>query len=394
VTPPAWDFDAILDRRRTGAWKWEFCGHVLGDPEILPMWVADMDFPAPPAVVEALARRAAHGAYGYHYVAPSFWEAIVQWLGGRWGWDVRKEWLLRSPGVVTALNLCVKAFTAPGEAIVVQTPVYYPFFGAVENNGRTLVRNPLKFESGRWLMDYEDLERKIDGRTRLLILCSPHNPVGRVWTREELDRLVDICLAHDLLIISDEIHGDLALPGYRHQPLAALSEAVAARTVTLIAPSKTFNLAGLASSAVIASNPGLLNLLKKEHHAAGLTLPNIFGAIAMEAAYRDGGAWLDALLAYLDENQNFASRFIEERLPTLRFMKSEGTFLALLDCRTLGLDQKSLNEFFIRQAKVFFSDGSLFGEEIQGFERLNFACPRALLVEALERVERAVLTRA
>jgi len=390
----ACDFDAVLDRRGTGAWKWEFCGKVLNDPEVIPMWVADMDFSAPAAVVAAVSKRAAHGAYGYHYVPPSFWEAIIRWLKTRWLWDVRPEWLIRSPGVVTALNLCLKAFTEPGDGVIVQTPVYYPFFAAVEANGRTLVRNPLRFEGGRWVMDFDDLERKAGGRAKLLVLCSPHNPVGRVWTRDELDRLADICLARGLLVISDEIHGDLVLPGRRHVPFASLSEAAAARTVTLFAPSKTFNLAGLSASAAVASNPGLLERLKREHHAAGLTLPNIFGATAMEAAYREGGEWLDALLLYLRDNQDFAARFFAERISAMKFLKSEGTYLALLDGRSLGLDQKALNEFFVRRAKVYFSDGSLFGDELRGFERLNFACPRTILAEALGRIERAVRTLA
>jgi len=358
------------------------------------MWVADMDFSAPAAVVAAVSKRAAHGAYGYHYVPPSFWEAIIRWLKTRWLWDVRPEWLIRSPGVVTALNLCLKAFTEPGDGVIVQTPVYYPFFAAVEANGRTLVRNPLRFEGGRWVMDFDDLERKAGGRAKLLVLCSPHNPVGRVWTRDELDRLADICLARGLLVISDEIHGDLVLPGRRHVPFASLSEAAAARTVTLFAPSKTFNLAGLSASAAVASNPGLLERLKREHHAAGLTLPNIFGATAMEAAYREGGEWLDALLLYLRDNQDFAARFFAERISAMKFLKSEGTYLALLDGRSLGLDQKALNEFFVRRAKVYFSDGSLFGDELRGFERLNFACPRTILAEALGRIERAVRTLA
>jgi len=386
------DFDAVLDRRGTGAWKWEFCDKVLGDPDIIPMWVADMDFAVPPAVAAAVAERAAHPAYGYHYVPPSFWEAIVLWLKKRWKWDVEREWLLRSPGVVTALNLCLKAFTQPGDGVIVQTPVYYPFFAAVEENKRTLLRNSLRFEGGRWGMDFEDLERKAGQRARVLVLCSPHNPVGRVWRRDELERLADICLAHDLLVISDEIHGDLVLPGREHVPFASLSEAAAARTVTLIAPSKTFNLAGLSTSAIVASNPGLRDRLRREHHAAGLTLPNIFGATATEAAYRGGGEWLDALLAYLAANQDFAARFFAERLPEIAFLKSEGTYLALLDARALGFDQKSLNEFFLRRAKVYFSDGSLFGDELLGFERLNFACPRPLLARALERVEGAVRT--
>ncbi|MBM3293900.1 MAG: putative C-S lyase [Candidatus Aminicenantes bacterium] len=384
------DFDALLDRRGTNAWKYEFCRTVLQDPEVIPMWVADMDFAAPPAVVAAVSERAAHGAFGYHYVPPSFWEAVVEWLRTRWRWEIRREWLIRSPGTVTALNLCVRAFTEPGDGVIVQTPVYYPFFAAAESNGRSIVRNPLRYADGRWTMDFEDFERRAGGRNRLLILCSPHNPVGRVWARDELERLADIVLARDLVVVSDEIHGDLVLPGRAHVPFASLSEAAAARTVTLIAPSKTFNLAGLSASAAAASNPGLLERLKREHRAAGLSLPNIFGTTAMETAYRRGADWLDALLTYLAENQDWAAGFLAERVPEIRLLRSEGTYLALLDCRALNLDQKALNEFFIREAKVYFSDGSLFGDELQGFERLNFACPRSVLAEALSRVERAV----
>jgi cystathionine beta-lyase len=352
-----------------------------------------MDFTAPPAVVEAVTRRAAHGAYGYASVPESMWESAVDWLRERHGWAVERRWLSRAPGVVPALNLCVRAFTGPGDGIVVQTPVYYPFFHAAERNGRRLVRNPLRADGGRYRMDLDDLERRIDDRTRLLILCSPHNPVGRVWTREEIEQLGEICARRNLLVISDEIHMDLVMPGHRHVPTASVSPALAGRTVTLLAPTKTFNLASLNISLVVAANPDLLARYDAEFEAAGLTVTSLLGTVALEAGYRHGAEWLDQLLQYLAGNVDLAERFIGERLPELGFIRPEGTYLALIDCRRLGMPQADLDEFFLRQARVYFDSGAWFGEESAGFERVNLACPRATLAEALSRVERAVRAR-
>lgn len=385
-----YDFDAILDRRNTGSLKWDYPERALGHKDVIPMWVADMDFPAPQPVIDAIRARAEHGAYGYPLTPPSYWAALQSWLKARHGWEVKKEWLSKSPGVVPALSLCVTALTHPGDKVVVQTPVYYPFFAAIKQNGRRIVRNPLRPENGRWAMDFEDLERKIDSRTRLLILCSPHNPVGRVWRREELHRLAEICAQKDIVIVSDEIHADLVFTGYKHFPLASLSEEAARRTITLLAPSKTFNIAGLTTSAVVASNPKLLNLFNTEAANAGLTIGNVFGIVAFEAAYAHGAEWLDQLLPYLEENMNVVQRFIESRVPRLKFIRPEGTYLALLDCRGLGLDQKSLNDFFLRKAGVYFDEGTLFGEELAGFERMNLAAPRSVVLQALERIEAAV----
>jgi cystathionine beta-lyase len=349
-----------------------------------------MDFAAPPAVVEAVTRRAAHGAYGYASVPESMWASAIDWLRTRHGWTVERQWLARAPGVVPALNLCVNAFTRPGDAVVVQTPVYYPFFHAVERNGRRLIRNPLAADGGGYRMDLDDLERRIDERTRLVILCSPHNPVGRVWTPEELEALGEVCARRDLIVLSDEIHMDLTLPGHRHVPLATVSPAIAERTVTLVAPSKTFNVAGLNMSLVVASSTSLLARYQAAFDSAGLIIASLFGTVALEAAYRYGAEWLDQLLDYLAANVDLADRFIGERVPELRFIRPEGTYLALIDCRRLGMPQQELDEFFLRKARVYFDSGAWFGEESAGFERINLACPRAILTEALRRMERAI----
>lgn len=384
------DFDKVIDRTRTESLKWVYPRKVLKVEDAIPMWVADMDFEAPPAVIEAIRRRAAHGVYGYPLIPSSFWQSAIDWLGRRHGWDVRKDWMAKSPGIVPALNYAVRAFTKPGDGVIIQTPVYFPFYHAVENNGRRVVRNPLRFDGTRYTMDLEDLKRKLDEGGRMLILCSPHNPVGRVWTREELEGLGRLAVERDLLVISDEIHADLVYSGHRHHVFAAFSPELADRTVTCIAPSKTFNIPGLSTAVVIASNPKLLEAFEDETERAGFELGQVFGIVGFEAAYAHGEDWLDELLPYLEANVDFLEKFLEERIPGVRLVRPEGTYLALLDCRGLGLEPAALNDFFLKTAHVYFSDGALFGEEAAGFVRINFGCPRALLAEALERIERAV----
>lgn len=388
-----YDFDKVIDRTGTESLKWVYPRKVLKVEDAIPMWVADMDFEAPPAVVEALSYRAGHGIYGYPLVPPSFWRAAIDWLGKRHGWDVRKDWMAMTPGIVPALNYCVRAFTKPGDGVIIQTPVYFPFFHAAENNGRRVIRNPLRFDGRRYTMDLDDLERKIDGGSRLLILCSPHNPVGRVWTREELEALGRLAVERDLLVVSDEVHHDLVYSGHRHHILAALSPELAERTVTCIAPSKTFNIPGLATAAVVASNPDLLKKFEDEAESAGFELGQVFGIVGFEAAYAHGEDWLEGLLPYLKANVDFMEGFLGERVPSIRLIRPEGTYLALLDCRGLGLEPAALNDFFLKKARVYFSDGAMFGEEAAGFVRINFACPRALLAEALERIARAVKSK-
>ena len=292
--------------------------------------------------------------------------------------------------MVPALSLCVNAFSRPGDGIVVQTPVYYPFFRAVERNGRRLIRNPLVADGGRYRMDLADLDRRIDTGTRMLILCSPHNPVGRVWEREELERLAEICVRRDILVLSDEIHMDLVLRGHRHMPFASIAPEVAERTITCVAPSKTFNVAGLSMSVIVCSNRSLLARYAAQLDASGLGIPNLFGTVALEAAYENGAEWLDQLLEYLEGNVDFAESWIRDRIPALGFVRPEGTYLALIDCRKLGMEQAALDEFFLRTARVYFDSGPWFGEECRGFERINLACPRRTLAQALERIEHAV----
>lgn len=383
-------FDKAVDRRATESMKWGVAGRP-GDEDVIPMWVADMDFEAPSAVVEALRRRADHGVFGYPEVPPSFWRAAGSWLERRHGWSVRDEWMALTPGIVAALNFCVRAFTGPGDGVLIQTPVYHPFYYTVENNGRRVVRNPLRFDGRRYAMDLDDLRRRaVAEGARLLILCSPHNPVGRVWTREELEAIGRLAVELDLTVVSDEIHHDLVFRGHRHRIFAALSPELDARTVTCVAPSKTFNIPGLSTAVVVASNPALLKAFEDERERSGFELGQVFGLVGFEAAYAHGADWLDALLPYLEANVDLMERFIKERLPRLRLVRPEGTYLALLDARGLGLDPAEVAGFFLREAKVRFSDGILFGPELAGFVRVNFGCRRALLVEALERIERAV----
>jgi len=386
-------FDKVVDRTKTESMKWIYPREVLKVQDAIPMWVADMDFEAPPAVVEALRRRADHGVFGYPLVPPSLYAAAMSWLERRHGWAVERSWIAVTPGIVAALNYCVPALTKPGDGIIIQTPVYHPFYYAIENHGRRVVRSPLRFDGRRYEMDLDDLERKIEAPGQLLILCSPHNPVGRVWRGEELERLGRIAVERELLVISDEIHHDLVYGGHHHQVFAALSPDVAARTVTCIAPSKTFNIPGLSTAAVIASNPDLLQKIENEAERAGYDLGQVFGIVGFEAAYAHGEPWLDALLPYLEANVDFIETFVAGRIPGIRFVRPEGTYLALLDCRNLGIEPGALNDFFLHKAGIYFSDGAMFGKELEGFVRINFGCPRSLLREALERIERAVKSR-
>ena len=384
------DFDTIIDRTGTESMKWAHPRRDLGAPDAIPMWVADMDFASPPAVVEALERRVRHGVFGYPETPPSFFEAAAGWMKRRHDWAVDPGWLALTPGIVPALNVIVRAFTRPGDPVLVQPPVYHPFFYAIENNDRRVVRNPLRFDGARYTMDLEDLRTKIDAPGRLLILCSPHNPVGRVWTRPELEALGRLAVERDLIVVSDEIHHDLVYRGHRHHVFAALAPELAQQTITCVAPSKTFNIAGLSTAAVVLANADLKRTFENEMERSGFDLGNALGIVAFEAAYRRGESWLDELLAYLEGNVDLIERFVAERLPGLRLVRPEGTYLALIDARGLGLPPEALNEFFLRQAGVYFSDGRMFGEEAAGFVRVNFGCPRAVLLEALERVERAV----
>jgi len=386
----AYDFDRIFDRRNTHSAKWDGMAHRHEDRDLLPLWVADMDFQTAPPVIDALKRQAEHGIFGYPLRPRSYLEAIVGWMDRRHGWPIDPDWLTYSPGVVTALSMCVLTYTKPGDHVIVQPPVYYPFYRVVENIGRRIVCNPLKLERGRYVMDFEDLGKRAGPRTPLMILSSPHNPVGRVWDAGELRRVGDFCIENDILLVSDEVHCDLVFRGSRHIPAASLSGEIAERTITCIAPSKTFNLAGLKTSALIIPNPKTRLKYDTTLQNMSIGMDNSFGLVALEAAYTHGDEWLEELLVYLEDNMDFVIHYCEQRIPRVKALRSEGTYLIWLDCRDLNLNQEDLDRFMLERAGLWLDDGPLFGPGGEGFQRVNIACPRELLEQAMNRLERAV----
>lgn len=398
-----YNFDQEIDRQGSSSLKWEYFQEsdppgrrvhsdaAFGEERILPMWIADMDFPAPQPVVEVLARRAAHPIYGYTMPGASYFAALSGWMLRRHGWEAPAEWIIPAPGVVPALYLLVRTFAAPGDKALIQTPVYNPFYTAISHNDVEAVRNPLIEERGRYRMDFADLEVKLaDPAVKLAILCSPHNPVGRVWAPDELRRFGELCLARGIPVVSDEIHGDLILPGHRFTPFAALGQEFAQSAIVCTAASKTFNLAGLKTANLIIPNPALRRRFEQTAIRSGLFGMNAFGLAASEAAYTQGEEWLEQMLAYLDGNRRTLEAFLAERLPQVAVTPLEGTYLAWLDCRRLSLGDGDLKRLLVEKARVYPEQGTRFGVEGQGFIRLNIACPRAVLVEALERIEAAV----
>ncbi len=382
-----YDFDQIINRRGTNSNKWNHYAE-----NILPMWVADMDFVSPQPVVEALARRVEHGVFGYPDKNEPLKQAFQDWLAARFDWQVDLEALILIPGVVTGFNLACHAMGgSDGGGVLMQTPVYYPFLSAPPNAGMQRQEMELTLRSdGSYEIDYEAFEASITDQTRLFILCSPHNPVGRVFRKGELERMAEICLRHGVTICSDEIHGDLVFSGHRHIPIASLDPEIAAHTVTLMAPSKTFNLAGLECSFAVIENPDLR--AKYIGATQGLVgWVNLLGQTAALAAYREGAEWLDQMLVYLQANRDYLYNYVSTQLPGITMTRPEGTYLAWLDCRQVGIDG-SPQVFFQEQAKVALSDGSPFGQGGDGFVRLNFGCPRALLTEGLDRMKAALCT--
>lgn len=385
-----YNFDQIIDRRQTSSVKWDFNQRVFGRGDILPMWVADMDFSAPEAVVEALVNRAKHGIYGYSDGMDSYYQALIDWMQVRHGWEIQRDWISFSPGIVPALNELVRCLTRPGDKILVQFPVYPPFFQAIQNHERELVSSQLTLENGRYAIDFADLEEKFACGVKMMILCNPHNPVGRVWDRVELERLGQLCLAHGVLVISDEIHSDLIYEGYRHIPFASLSPELALHSIVCTAPSKTFNLAGLQTSNLIIPNAKYRQAYRASLDLTGIHHPNLFGMTAMEAAYRQGGDWLDQLMTYLLGNRKFINSFLSQELPQIKVIQPEGTYLIWLDFRALGMNPKALQKFLVHEAGVGLSAGYLFGPGGEGFARLNLGCARSVLAEGLQRIKTAV----
>lgn len=386
-------FDQIIRREGTGSTKYDGRQAMFGKPDVIPAWVADMDFPAPPAVIEALIERARHPIYGYTLYPDSLFEAVIDWMQRRHAWTVKREWIVMCPGVVPSLNAAVMALTKPGESAMIQPPVYFPFFSAVTQTGRTLIRNPLKLAQDRYAMDFDHLEQCIrDANVRLLLFCSPHNPVGRVWSPDELARLLRIAEKHDLVIFSDEIHADLIYPGNQHTVLATLEGSVN-RVITAMAPSKTFNIPGLNLSMLIIPDKTLRKSITDVFNTWHVSASNPFSVTAFETAYHEGEAWLEALRVYLRDTRDCVSAFLSEQLPQIKLIPAEGTYLLWLDCSALNMNDADLKHFFIHQAKVGMSPGTLFGDEGSGFMRLNIGAPRQIVMQVLRNIQGALLSR-
>lgn len=385
------DFDKVVNRVGTNSLKYDFALERGKPKDVLPLWVADMDFPTSSYIVEALEKRVNHGIFGYSDTKREYFEAVANWMKQHHDWEVREEWLVRTPGVVFALAMAVQAYTEPGDAVLIQQPVYYPYTSVVEDNNRRVVSNNLyQGQGGRYQIDFEDFERKIvKEKIKLFLLCSPHNPVGRVWTWEELTTIGDICLRHGVIVVSDEIHQDLVFQG-KHLVFADLKPEYADMTVTATSPSKTFNIAGLQVSNIFISNKELRERFEAKIAATGYSQLNVMGLVAAQAAYEHAEEWYQAMMRYVASNMQYVRGFLQKRLPQIRMTQLEGTYLVWLDCRGLGLSPKQLEHLILEEAGLWVDSGAMFGVSGEGFERFNIACPRKTLEQAMEKLEAAI----
>ena len=387
------DFDKVIPRKGTNSLKYDFSVELGKGEDVLPLWVADMDFPTAPAILESLQKKVSHGIFGYSEGKEDYFQAVSGWYEKHFQWKVKKSWLVKTPGVVFAVAAAIRAFTEEGDAILIQQPVYYPFGQVIENNHRKLVSSPLKQNQGHYEMDFEDFEDKIiKEQVKLFILCSPHNPVGRVWEEWELRKVGDICKKHGVLVISDEIHNDFVWEDHRHTVFVSLSPEYEDMTITCTAPSKTFNLAGLQISNIFIPNPQLKRKFKKEIAATGYEEIGLMGLVACQAAYEGGEEWLRELKEYIWNNYLFLEKYLAEKIPQLQPVRPEGTYLAWIDCRGLGLTEAEREELIVKKAGLWLDSGAMFGKEREGFERMNLACPRKTLEAALQRLENAINT--
>jgi len=382
------EFDSIISRCGTFSLKYDGRIDLFGASDVLPLWVADMDFAAPAAVRDALMARAAHPVYGYTVYPESMYEALMVWLERRHGWQVEREWIVMCPGVVPSLHAAIIALSKPDDNVIVQPPVYAPFLAAPKSVGCRLLLNPLEFEVGRYRFDLERFEQCALEGARLLLLCSPHNPVGRVWRQDELQALLEICRRYDVAVVSDEVHADLIYPGGHHTPLAALNDGTV-KIITAVAPSKTFNIPGLGCSVLIVPDEKHRRAIAKAFGTLHVGAANPFSIVAFEAAYRGGADWLERLLAYLEETCQFVRTFLQQHVPLIKPIAPEGTYLIWLDCRAMDLNDKQLEHFFVQQAGVGLSPGIIFGDQGSGFMRMNIAAPRSVIAKALEKIASA-----
>ena len=382
-----YNFDEIIDRKNTNSLKYDLAAQ-RGKPEgILPLWVADMDFQTPPCVIEALVAKSRHGIFGYSDTGEEYAKVLQDWFRFNFNWEVQPEWLVKTPGIVYAICAAIRALTNKGDAVLIQQPVYYPFWESIVDNKRKAVVNELVYHDGKYTIDFADFEKKIiANNVKLFVLCSPHNPVGRVWTREELIRLGDICLKHNVIVVADEIHADFIYPGYKHLVFADLKPEFNDITITCTSPTKTFNLAGLQISNIFIADLKLRRSIKQEIYKSGYSQVNIMGIVACQAAYEGSYEWLQELRSYLTENLNYIRDFLTQKLPRIKLVEPEGTYLVWLDCKELGLTDKQLDDLIVHQAGLWLDAGSIFGAGGAGFQRVNIACPRSILEQALQQL--------
>ncbi len=379
-----YDFDHITARRGTNCYKWD-------EPEedgVIPMWVADMDFPAAPAIQEALQKRLNHGVFGYTMVPDCYYDAITSWFSRRHGWQIEKDWIHYTTGVVPAVSCTLKALTLPGENVLVQTPVYNCFFSSIKNSGCNITESPLKRQGDTYIIDFEDFERQCaDEKTTVFLLCNPHNPGGRVWKKDELERMNDICMKHHVRVVSDEIHCELVMPGNRFTPFASVSDACQDNSIILNSPSKSFNIAGLQIANIICKNPTWRRRINRAININEVCDVNPFGPVALQAAYNESGEWLDELNQYLWENYLTLKQFFSKELPQVEVFRLEGTYLVWIDITATGLTSDEATERLLKEGKVMVSSGTLYGKQAgEGFLRLNIACPRSVMMEGLKRI--------
>ena len=386
-----YNFDEVIDRRNTACLKYDFAIQRGRPADVLPLWVADMDFPIAREIQEALIARCQHAVFGYSESDDAYFSAVHDWYAKHFHWETKQEWLTKTPGIVFALAMAVKAFTKPGEAVLINQPVYYPFTEVIKDNKRELINSPLVLKDGKYSIDFADLEAKIvQNNVKLMLLCSPHNPVGKVWSREELQKVGDICLAHHVIIVSDEIHSDFVWGENKHTVFASLGEKYAQNCMVCTAPSKTFNIAGLQVSNIFIPNEDLRNAFRHEVAAAGYSQVNTLGLVACEAAYRYGEDWLTQVKTYIEANIRFVDAYLKSNLPQIKLLTPQGTYLIWLDCSALGFTAEDREQWLWHKAKLWLDGGGIFGPEGQAFERINVACPRSTLLQALEQLKKAV----
>ncbi len=387
------DFDNIVDRKNTNCLKYDFAKKRRMPEDLLPLWIADMDFKTSSYIQDALINQVNHGIFGYSEVQEEYFETLKKWMYNHYEWDINAKWLVKTPGIVYALATAIKALTEVGDGVLIQLPVYYPFREVIEDNKRVVVSNTLVYgEDNKYHIDFEDFENKIiEQKIKLFFLCNPHNPVGRVWTKEELLKLGDICLKHNVIVVSDEIHADFVFSG-KHTVFANLKKEYEDITITCTSPSKTFNLAGLQISNIFISNPSIRNAFRKQIDASGYSQLNIMGLVACEVAYKYGEEWYRAMYNYVKDNIDFAKKYIRDDIPKIKMVEHEGTYLIWLDFSQLNLSSEELESLIINKAKLWLDSGKIFGDSGLGFQRINVACPRSVLKEALDRIKEAIIT--